>query len=61
VGSEMFLRDRALAARESTGAPPDNANWRGTGRELFAAFRRQVGPADRGASVIGPDRVEIAS
>jgi phosphogluconate dehydratase len=58
---DILISDQALAARESTGAPPDNASWRGTGRELFAAFRRQVGPADRGASVIGPDRVEIAS
>jgi phosphogluconate dehydratase len=27
------------------------ADWVGTGRELFAAFRATVGPADRGASV----------
>ena len=25
--------------------------WAGTGRELFAAFRATVGPADTGASV----------
>jgi phosphogluconate dehydratase len=28
--------------------------WTGTGRELFAALRRAVGPADAGASVFGP-------
>lgn len=28
----------------------------GTGRELFAAFRASVGPAERGASVFGGDR-----
>jgi glucose-6-phosphate 1-dehydrogenase len=27
-------------------------------RKLFAAFRRQVGPADQRASVIGPRAVE---
>jgi phosphogluconate dehydratase len=37
--------------------------WTGTGRELFAALRRAVGPADSGASVFGPgyDTVEPAS
>jgi phosphogluconate dehydratase len=44
-----------LTARPARGRAPDDASWSGTGRELFAAFRRQVGPADRGASVIaGP-------
>lgn len=38
-----------LAHREPTGAPP--ADWSGTGRELFAALRATVGPADEGASV----------
>jgi len=41
-----------LADREPAGAAPADADWLGTGRELFAAFRRNVGPADRGASVI---------
>lgn len=35
---------------------PDDSEWVGTGRELFAALRRAVGPADRGATVFGvPD------
>jgi len=38
-----------VADREPTGAAP--ADWSGTGRELFAAFRATVGPADAGASV----------
>ncbi|MGZ4487639.1 MAG: phosphogluconate dehydratase [Nocardioides sp.] len=44
--------DRAeLAARETTGSAPQGAEWAGTGRELFAAFRATVGTADTGASV----------
>ena len=31
--------------------PPQGEEWAGTGRELFAAFRATVGPADEGASV----------
>ncbi|WP_408899673.1 phosphogluconate dehydratase [Nocardioides sp. R1-1] len=40
-----------LAHREPTGAAPAGDAWSGTGRELFAAFRASVGPADEGASV----------
>ena len=41
------------AARTATptGRAPEGAEWAGTGRELFAAFRATVGPADAGASV----------
>ena len=35
----------------ATGAAPQGDEWAGTGRELFAAFRATVGPADAGASV----------
>ena len=35
----------------ATGRAPQGAEWSGTGRELFAAFRATVGPADAGASV----------
>jgi phosphogluconate dehydratase len=38
--------------RETRGTAPDDASWTGTGRELFAAFRRSVGAAEHGASVI---------
>ncbi|WP_183098545.1 phosphogluconate dehydratase [Nocardioides pelophilus] len=41
----------ALHAREPVEAAPSAADPVGTGRELFAAFRATVGPADRGASV----------
>ncbi len=37
--------------REPTGRAPQGEEWAGTGRELFAAFRATVGPADAGASV----------
>lgn len=40
-----------LAHRQPTGAAPTGAEWAGTGRELFAAFRATVGPADEGASI----------
>ena len=40
-----------VLARPSTGAAPTAAEFAGTGRELFAAFRATVGPADEGAGV----------
>ncbi|MBM7516966.1 phosphogluconate dehydratase [Nocardioides nitrophenolicus] len=40
-----------LAGRPAVGAAPSGAAWAGTGRELFAAFRATVGPADEGASI----------
>ncbi|MFE7225831.1 phosphogluconate dehydratase [Nocardioides sp. NPDC057577] len=40
-----------FAHRPATGRAPLDAEWRGTGRELFAAFRATVGSADTGASV----------
>ena len=44
--------DVQLRARQVQGTTPGEASWTGTGRELFAAFRRHVGPAERGASII---------
>ncbi|MCW2766280.1 MAG: phosphogluconate dehydratase, partial [Nocardioides sp.] len=41
----------SLRHRTPTGRAPEGAEWAGTGRELFAAFRATVGPADAGASV----------
>ena len=41
----------ALHEREATGRPPSAEEFVGTGRELFAAFRATVGPADQGASI----------
>jgi phosphogluconate dehydratase len=40
-----------LAGRPAVGAAPAGDAWVGTGRELFAAFRATVGPADQGASI----------
>jgi phosphogluconate dehydratase len=40
-----------LSERTPEGAPLSDAQWAGTGRELFSSFRRMVGPPDRGASV----------
>ncbi|GAA1016605.1 phosphogluconate dehydratase [Acrocarpospora pleiomorpha] len=42
-----------LSGRTPAGFPPPADKWVGTGRELFAAFRRTVGPAERGASIFG--------
>jgi phosphogluconate dehydratase len=41
----------ALQQRPPTGRAPEGEEWSGTGRELFAAFRATVGPADAGASI----------
>jgi len=41
----------ALQQRTPTGRAPEGEEWSGTGRELFAAFRATVGPADAGASI----------
>ncbi|MBB6171754.1 phosphogluconate dehydratase [Nocardiopsis mwathae] len=43
-----------LMEREAAEATVDSST--GTGRELFAAFRAAVGPAERGAAVFGGDR-----
>ncbi|GGP40968.1 phosphogluconate dehydratase [Saccharothrix coeruleofusca] len=51
---EALVDPAELAARDLVDFPPDAQAWSGTGRELFAALRRSVGPADRGASVFGP-------
>ncbi|WP_019631343.1 phosphogluconate dehydratase [Actinomadura atramentaria] len=49
---ELTVRvpDDELAAREPGGGAP-GAETFGTGRELFAAFRAAVGPAERGAGI----------
>ncbi|MEU6644151.1 phosphogluconate dehydratase [Saccharomonospora sp. NPDC046836] len=51
---DVLVDTGELAARELTDNPPAETEWTGTGRELFAALRRSVGPADQGASVFGP-------
>jgi phosphogluconate dehydratase len=49
---DVLVCDEQLGARHVQGKAPDDASWTGTGRELFALFRRHVGAADHGASVI---------
>ncbi|KMS88588.1 phosphogluconate dehydratase [Prauserella rugosa] len=51
---DVHLDAAELDARKPTDGAPDETQWVGTGRELFAALRRSVGPADAGASVFGP-------
>ncbi|WP_018656760.1 phosphogluconate dehydratase [Actinomadura flavalba] len=46
---EVLVADAEFAAREPGGGAPESG--RGTGRELFAAFRAAVGPAELGAGV----------
>lgn len=48
----------ALRRREPAESTSLGSDWVGTGRELFAAFRATVGPADRGASVFPSYDVE---
>jgi phosphogluconate dehydratase len=50
---DVLVSESELAQRPLPG-PLDEASWAGTGRELFTALRRAVGPADQGASVFGP-------
>ncbi|MBD0323187.1 MAG: phosphogluconate dehydratase [Aldersonia sp.] len=48
----VHVPDAEFAARTETGAAMPDDEWIGTGREVFAALRAAVGPADKGASVI---------
>ncbi|WP_230884834.1 phosphogluconate dehydratase [Planomonospora sp. ID82291] len=48
---ELLVPAAELAARTPQGAPLTDAQWVGTGRELFAAFRAAAGPAERGAGI----------
>ncbi|GAA5069639.1 phosphogluconate dehydratase [Thermocatellispora tengchongensis] len=47
----LLVPEEELARRTPEGAPPSDAEWIGTGRELFAAFRRSAAPAERGAGI----------
>jgi phosphogluconate dehydratase len=46
-----------MAVRQPTDAPLSDAEWVGTGRELFGGLRHLVGRADRGASLFNPVQV----
>ncbi|MFC0431635.1 phosphogluconate dehydratase [Kutzneria buriramensis] len=50
---EVFVDDAELMGRRLVDGPPHELEWMGTGRELFGALRRAIGPADEGASVFG--------
>jgi phosphogluconate dehydratase len=47
---EVLVDAKEFAARPLATADLSQNNW-GTGRELFAAFRKLAGPADQGASI----------
>jgi len=49
---DVLVRDEQLGARRLQGKALDEASWAGTGRELFASFRRHVSATESGASVI---------
>jgi phosphogluconate dehydratase len=49
---DVLVSEEQLGRRDVQGTAPDDASWTGTGRELFALFRRQVGATERGASSI---------
>jgi len=49
---DVLVSAEELDARLAKGSAPDEAGWTGTGRELFALFRRHVGATETGASVI---------
>jgi phosphogluconate dehydratase len=58
---EMDVSPAELEARTPTGSAPSDADWVGTGRELFSVFRHAAGPADAGAAVFGLPAAERAS
>ncbi|WP_181870974.1 phosphogluconate dehydratase [Sphaerisporangium album] len=55
---DVLLPDGELASRTPEGRPLRDDEWVGTGRELFAAFRRAAGPAERGAGIFAPSGAE---
>jgi phosphogluconate dehydratase len=55
---ELYVDQADFDAREATGRPLTDAEWSGTGRDLFGAFRAAVGTAETGASVFAPIRPE---
>ncbi|NUP02327.1 MAG: phosphogluconate dehydratase, partial [Nonomuraea sp.] len=55
---ELLVPAEELARRTPTGRPLSDAQWVGTGRELFAAFRRMAGHAEQGAGIFGVSGAE---
>ena len=63
---DLHVDRTELRPRTTTGRAPQGAEWTGTGRELFAAFRATVGSADTGASVfpgvpVPPQEVSVVT
>lgn len=54
----VLINDQTLATRAAT-RPDLHANQHGTGRELFSAFRKLVGPSDMGASIFDYDELDL--
>ncbi|MEU9886135.1 phosphogluconate dehydratase [Sphaerisporangium sp. NPDC051011] len=54
----VLLPEGELASRTPEGRPLRDDEWVGTGRELFAAFRRAAGPAERGAGIFAVSGAE---
>ncbi|MFC7383255.1 phosphogluconate dehydratase [Sphaerisporangium rhizosphaerae] len=57
---DVLVPAEELAARTPQGRPLRDDEWVGTGRELFAAFRRAAAPADRGAGIFAISGAEGA-
>ncbi|NRQ39555.1 phosphogluconate dehydratase [Nonomuraea sp. NN258] len=57
---ELLVPAEQLATRTPAGRPLSDAQWVGTGRELFAAFRRMAGHAEQGAGIFGISGAESA-
>ncbi|MEO3887926.1 phosphogluconate dehydratase [Nonomuraea sp. B5E05] len=55
---ELLVPAEELAGRTPEGRPLSDAQWVGTGRELFAAFRRMAGHAEQGAGIFGVSGAE---
>ncbi|WP_197093942.1 phosphogluconate dehydratase [Nonomuraea sp. SBT364] len=55
---ELLVPAEELARRTPGGRPLSDAQWVGTGRELFAAFRRMAGHAEQGAGIFGVSGAE---
>ncbi|WP_378788038.1 phosphogluconate dehydratase [Nonomuraea fastidiosa] len=55
---ELLVPAEELARRTPEGLPLSDAQWVGTGRELFAAFRRMAGHAEQGAGIFGVSGAE---
>ena len=56
----LLVPAEELASRTPGGRARSDAQWVGTGRELFSVFRRTAGHAEHGASIFGVNGAESA-